>query len=225
MRVIVAGAGVTGFQVIKMLVANKHDVVVIERDLEACEMVYTETGAVVIQGSSTDIRILEKAGARKSDCIACLVRDDADNIATAILAKSLGIGQVVGLLRKPDYEQAYRTVGVSNLISTTDLLTHQIMMEIEQPKVKKILSIGGGKAEIYAVQLPAGARIAGMPIREITQDPGFPKDCVFIGVYHEKDDLFSIPRGDHAMREWDTVFLISSSKHIKQISEYLARPK
>ena len=65
MRVIVAGAGVVGFQVIKNLVANKHDVVVIDMDREACEAVYSETGAMTIHGSATDIRILEKAG-RKS---------------------------------------------------------------------------------------------------------------------------------------------------------------
>ena len=123
MRVVVAGAGVLGYQVLTMLVANKHDVVVIDKDRETCELVYAETGAVIIHGSATDIKILEKAGVNKSDAIACLLRNDADNISTAILAKSLGVPSIIVVLRKPDYEEAYRTVGVSKIISLTDLLS------------------------------------------------------------------------------------------------------
>ena len=90
MRIIVCGAGVTGYQLIKMLVANKHDVVVIDVNREVCEAVYAETGAMTIHGSGTDVRILEKAGAKQAHVMLCLVRNDADNIAIAILSKSLG---------------------------------------------------------------------------------------------------------------------------------------
>jgi trk system potassium uptake protein TrkA len=223
MRVVVAGAGVTGYQVIKMLVANKHDVVVIDKDRETCETVYTETGAVIIHGSATDIRILEKAGVRNSDAIACLLRDDGDNIACAILAKSLKVPSIIAVLRKPDYEEAYRTVGVTKIISTTDLLANQIIMEIEQPTVKKIMSIGGGKAEIYAVQVPDDAKSVGMTIREIAQNKKFPQDCVVMGMYNEAADNFSVPRGDHMLKKWDTVFLISPSGSVKQATDFLTK--
>ena len=223
MRVIVAGAGIIGYHIIKMLVANKHDVVAIDKDRETCENLYTETGAVVLHGSATDIRTLEKAGAREADAMACLIRNDADNIAAAILAKSLGVPLIIALLRKPDYDQAYRSAGIDHIISTTDLLSHQIMVEIEQPKVKKITSIGGGKAEIYAVEIPADAASVGMTIREITLTEKFPEDCVFVGIYHEDEDHFSIPRGDHKLHKWDTVFIVTNSQNIKRTTDFLTR--
>ena len=71
MRIIVAGAGVTGYLLLKMLVAKKHDVVVIDVDREVCEEVYAETGAMTIHGSATDIRTLKKAGMQKSDVVSC----------------------------------------------------------------------------------------------------------------------------------------------------------
>ncbi|MBW2071972.1 MAG: TrkA family potassium uptake protein [Deltaproteobacteria bacterium] len=141
MHIIVAGAGVTGYQLLKLLVANKHDVVVIDINREVCEAVYAETGAMTIHGSSTDISILDKAGARKADILLCLVRDDATNIATAILAKSLGVPTIIALLRKPDYERAYRSAGITTIISLTDLILHQLLIEIEHSKVKKIMSL------------------------------------------------------------------------------------
>ena len=176
MRIIVAGAGVTGYLLLKMLVAKKHDVVVIDVDREVCEEVYAETGAMTIHGSATDIRTLEKAGTQNSDVVLCLVRHDSDNIAISILAKSLGVRSIIALLRKPEYEPAYKSAGVTTIISLTDLLLHQLIMEIEQPNVKSIMPLGGGKAEIYAVEIPPEAKSVGMTVREITEQGGFPKE-------------------------------------------------
>ena len=223
MRIIVAGAGVTGYLLLKMLVAKKHDVVVIDVDREVCEEVYAETGAMTIHGSATDIRILQKAGMQNSDVVLCLVRHDSDNIAISVLAKSLGVKSIIALLRKPEYEPAYKSAGVTTLISLTDLLLHQLMMEIEQPNVKSIMPLGGGKAEIYAVEIPPGAKSIGMTVREITEQRGFPQECVFVGIYHEDSDIFCIPRGDHDLKEWDTIFLVSNSLYIKPATEFLTK--
>ena len=223
MRIIVAGAGVTGYLLLKMLVAKKHDVVVIDVDREVCEEVYAETGAMTIHGSATDIRILEKAGTKNSDVVLCLVRHDSDNIAISVLAKSLGVKSIIALLRKPEYAPAYKSAGVTTIISLTDLLLHQLMMEIEQPNVKSIMPLGGGKAEIYAVEVPPGAKSIGMTVRQITEQRGFPKECVFVGIYHEDSDIFCIPRGDHDLKEWDTIFLVSNSQYIKPATDFLTK--
>lgn len=115
--------------------------------------------------------------------------------ASAILEKSLGVPSIIAVLRKPDYEETYRTVGVLEIISLTDVLAHQIMMEIEQLKVKKIMSIGGGKAEIYAVQIPADAKTVGMTIREIAQHKKFPHDCGFREFTMRSRIIFQSPAG------------------------------
>jgi len=206
-----------------MLVAKKHDVVVIDVDREVCEEVYAETGAMTIHGSATDIKILQKSGMQNADVVLCLVRYDSDNIAISALAKSLGVKSIIALLRKPEYAPAYKSAGVTTIISLTDLLLHQLMMEIEQPNVKSIMPLGGGKAEIYAVEVPPGAKSIGMTVREITEQRGFPKECVFVGIYHEDSDIFCIPRGDHDLKEWDTIFLVSNSQYIKPATDFLTK--
>ncbi len=95
------------------------------------------------------------------------------------------------------------------------------MMEIERPSVHSIIPLGGGKAEIYTVEIPAGAKSVGMTVREITEQADFPKECVFVGIYHQDSDVFCIPRGDHDLRERDTVFLISNRQYIKPATDFL----
>jgi trk system potassium uptake protein TrkA len=222
MYVIVAGAGIIGLQITKMLVENKHDVVVIDRDADVCEFVYAETGALTVHGNATDIHILEKAGAVKADAIVCLMHNAADNIACALLAKSLSIPNIVMRLRSPRYEEAYHLAGATSIVRMADLLVNQIIMEIEQPKVRRIMTLGGGEADIYAAKIPEKARCAGMAIKDIAQKRNFPKECLVIGIYREKGD-FLIPRGNTTVGEGDTIFLLSKSQHIKKATDYLSK--
>ena len=98
-------------------------------------------------------------------------------------------------------------------------------MEIEQPKIRKIVTLGGGRADIYAVKIPPGARAIGMTVKDIAQSKDFPEQCVFVGNYDEDKQTFQIPRGANMLQEGDVVFLVSNSQHIKQAAVYLARTK
>ena len=128
MYIIIAGAGLIGYQVTKELVENKHDVVIIDRESDVCESIYSETGAIAICGNATDINTLEEAGANKADALLCLMRSAADNIACSLLAKSLKIPNIIARLRNPRYEGAYKLAGVTTIVRMADLLVNQIMM-------------------------------------------------------------------------------------------------
>ncbi len=223
MRVVVAGAGVIGFPITKMLVENRHDVVVIDIDRDVCESIYADTGAMAIHGSATDIWILEKAGVRKANVVLCLLQNDGDNISSVLLAKSLGAWCVIALMRKSRYEQAYKLAGATRVISVTDLLLNQIMIEIEQPEVRGLMTLGGGKAEVFAVEIPHGAKSIGMTVEQTARQKNFPKECVFMGIYKEDEDDFLIPRGNHVFKEGETVCLVSHGRHMKQVTNFLTK--
>jgi len=225
MYVIIAGAGIIGQEIIKMLVENKHDVVAVDEDEQVCETVYTETGALTINGDATDIHVLERAGAAKSDVLVCLMHNPADNIACTLVAKSLGVPRVLARLRNPSYEDAYKLAGVTSIIKMADLLVNELMMEIEQPKIRKIVTLGGGRADIYAVKIPRGAKAIGMSVKDIAQSKSFPEQCVFVGNYDEDKETFQIPRGANVLQKGDIVFLVSNSQHIKQAADFLTRLK
>ncbi len=223
MYVIVAGAGLIGHEITVMLIGNKHDVVVIDSDREVCDKVHAETGAMAINGNATDIRVLTDAGASRADVIICVMHSDADNIACALLARSLGVPRIVARLRDPRYEQAYKLAGVTSIVRMADLILNRIIMEVEQPRVRKIMVLGGGKAQLYAVKIPGNARSIGMSIRDITRGKKFPQECVFTGVYREEKGEFLFPRGDYVIQGEDTVSLVSTSQYIKPATDFLTR--
>jgi trk system potassium uptake protein TrkA len=225
MYIIVAGAGTIGQEIIKLLVDSKHNVVVIDMNADACQYVHSETGALTIVGNATDLTVLEKAGAKNADIILCLTRLDSDNIACALLARSLGIPKIIARLRNPRYEESYKLAGVTIIVRVADLLINQIIVEIEQPRVRSVMSLSRGRAEVFAIKIPGKAKSIGMKIKEITQHKKFPGDCVFMGIYREEQDEFFIPRGEHEVKADDTVFLIAKKEYIDTVVDLLTQEK
>ncbi|MBN2070981.1 MAG: TrkA family potassium uptake protein [Candidatus Krumholzibacteriota bacterium] len=223
MYIIIAGAGIIGRQLTIPLVENKHDVIVIDKDAAVCQGVFEETGAVTIHGDATNLNVLKQAGAGKADAIICLMHYSADNISCSLLAKSLGIPHIIARLRDPQYEPAYKLAGVTTIVRMADLLVNMIMMEVERPKVRKIITLGGGKADIYQVRVPSHARCVSMTIREVTEDRNFPDECVFVGIFREESEEFFIPRGNQRLHENDSIFLSAKSQDIKRATDYLIK--
>ncbi|MBN1163792.1 MAG: TrkA family potassium uptake protein [Candidatus Krumholzibacteriota bacterium] len=221
MYVIIAGAGRVGSEITRIMANNKHDVVVIDIDPHTCELLFSETGAMTINASATILRTLKKAGADKADALICLMHNEADNIACALLAKSLGVPRIVARMVDPTYEEAYRISGATTLVRSVDLLINQIVMEMENPEVKKVFTLGGGKAQIYSVKIPPGSRVINMAIKDITRLKDFPDECVFLGIYSEEKDDFYITRGEHVVNEGDNIFLVSKSEFLKKATKIL----
>ena len=221
MYIVVAGAGMVGGELARKLVENKHDMVIIDQDKEVCDRLYSETGAVAINGNATHIEVLNEAAIRKADAVSAAMSGDAENLACAILAKSLGVPRIIVRMRNPAYEDAYKLAGVTSIVRVLDLMINQVMMEIEQPKVRRIITISGGRADIFMVIIPQGAKVSGKTVEDIAKNPKFPSQCVFIAVDNQEAEEFSIPRGERVINEGDKVFLISPAEDIKKAADFL----
>jgi trk system potassium uptake protein TrkA len=221
MYVIIAGIGLVGGELARRLVENRHDVVVVDRDKEICDQLYSEAGVVAITGDIARIEILKQAGIEKADVFVAATGSDTSNLAGSILAKSFGVPEIIVRMRDPAYENAYKLAGVTSITRVTDLMVNQMIVEIEKPRVRKVLTIGGGKADIYSVIIPKGAKVAGQTVESIARNPDFPPQCVFIAVYDRDTKELSIPRGKQVVNETDEILLISPAEDIKQVTDIL----
>jgi trk system potassium uptake protein TrkA len=225
MYIVVAGGGMVGGGLVRSLLDNKHDVVLVEQSKEICDRLYAETGVVAITGSATSIQALTEAGIRKADVVVAATGSDADNLACAILAKSFDVPRVIVRMRDPAYKNAYIVAGVNSIVRVTDLMVNQIMMDIENPEVRRITTIGGGKADIFMIKVPDGSKVAGQSIKDIVDSRHFPSECTFVAVYDQKTEEFSIPRGKQIINEGNELFLISAAENIKKAVDFLTTKK
>lgn len=223
MYVLVIGGGIVGGGLVRSLMENKHDVVLIEQDKELCNTVYAETGVIAINGTGTNVDALTEAGIEKADVVVATTDDDSINLATAILAKSFQVPNIIVRMRNPGYRNAYKIAGATRIIRVTDWLVNQMMTFIENPKVRRITAIGAGKADIFAVLVSEGAHIIGKTIMDIAGMKDFPTQCTFIAIFNEKKEEFSIPRGSQVINEGDELFIISTAEDAKQVLKLLTK--
>ncbi|WP_027338623.1 potassium channel family protein [Halonatronum saccharophilum] len=220
MYIIVAGGGVVGRNLIKRL-AEKHDVVLIDLDRDICERVYSSYGAISICGNSTNINVLREAGIEKCDVVVSVMRNDADNLAFSLLAKNYGVEQIMVRMRDPEYKSAYRMAGATTIAGIVDMMVEDFVLDIEQPDVRKLFALSGGKAEISILTLPKGSWCHGKTISELVRTEGFPDNILIAGLYNEEDDLFTIPKGDTIIKELNQLFLVGAADNITKAAKML----
>lgn len=219
MYIIIAGGGVIGKGLAKKLATQKHEVVVIDQNPEVCEDIYARYGAITINGNSTDIDILESAGINRCDIAVATMKVDSENLAFALLAKDHGINQVIVKMNDEKYERIYRSVGVKNISRGTDLLIDQIMLSIESPELRTVISLGN--IEIAVFIIPEKAACVGRAVAETVNQEGFPRELIITCVYDDDMDSFSVPRGDTVLNAHDRVFLCGSRKNMEKAVKFL----
>lgn len=219
MYVFIAGAGVVGRRLTRSLVKAKHDVVVVDIDESVCETIYREYGAVSVNGDATDIDVLEEGDIEKADVAVALMRRDSDNLSFSLLADNFNVERIMARMRNSRYEDAYRAAGVDKLLNIADLYVDQLAMEIEQPQLRNVATLGEGEASIVIIKVPEDSQGANLSINEITKDERFPKECVISGIFREGED-FIFPRGSQMIRPGDRVFLAAGTGDIRKAADY-----
>ena len=225
MRVVICGGGMVGGELARKLTMEKHDIVVVDDDKEVCDKLYAELGIVAINGNSALLETLLEAEVDKAKLLVAATNRDADNLSCAILAKSLGVPQIIVRVNNPAYANAYKLVGVDSLVWGTTLVVNQMIMEIEHPRARNISSLAGGKATVFSIVIPLNSAIAGKTVKEIALKRSFPSDCVLIAAYHPTTKELSIPRGDMVVKENDELFLISSPKAMEKAISFMTSVK
>ena len=225
MYIVIAGGGLVGRNLARSLVEAKHDVVVIDKERSVCEYIYAKLGAVSINGNATNIDILEDAGIHKADVAVALTRTDADNLSIAVLAKNFGVPRVFARMRNAKYESAYHAVGVESVVNVVALSSNRLLLEIEQPEIKQVAMLAGGRAAVVLAKIPDHSPANGKTIAQIAQSAAFPEKCVITGILQGEPEQFVIPRGNVVLNSGDSVFLAAHPDDVRQAANFFLGKK
>ena len=135
MRILIAGAGITGRRLVEELASGRNEIVVIDLDRDVCEAISSEFGVVAIQGNATDITILEEAEISRIDVAVGLMRASADNLAFSLLARGAGVERIIARMPNPKYRAAYERAGVTTILDVAGMFIDRLVFEIERPRV------------------------------------------------------------------------------------------
>jgi len=120
MRYLIVGCGRVGSTLAKLLVADKHDVVVVDENPAAFKRLGNRFAGQVEVGTGIDYDVLKRAGAERADGFVAVTDGDNRNVMAALIAqKMFRIPKIVCRIYDPPRGQLYRELGVETFSPTT----------------------------------------------------------------------------------------------------------
>lgn len=172
MYVIVVGGGKVGYYLAKELLAENHEVLVIEQDAAKCERIAEELGDIVLRGDGCEAATAEIAGFGRADMICAVTGDDEDNLVSCQLAKSkFGVPRSVARLNNPKNKTIFKKLGIDTTVSATAAVLAQIEQELPTHSTIPILQLKSG-LELVGLKMPADSGVIGKPIKELLMPHG-----------------------------------------------------
>lgn len=223
MHVLIVNEDPLGRALAAALVARGHELAYLDEEEEYCAMVAAELGCLVIQGETTNIRVLQEAGIERADVLVALLKKDIKNIMVGLFGRQFGVAHTLALVRQEHYRAAYEFAGISELFSAFDYLLNQLLVAIENPNVRQVLAIGDGRVEIGGIQVPPHSPFAGGPLRAVWEHRGFPGDAVVLGVLKAGAQAFALPKDGPVLAPGDELLVAAAPDDIHQLAELLQR--
>jgi trk system potassium uptake protein TrkA len=193
--VIVVGGGRIGFYLTKELLAEGHEIVLMEKDPRSAERIRDELGAVVVNRDGCEGTHLAEAGANRAAIVAAVTGDDADNLVVCQMAKHH--------FDVPRNESLFRQLGVDEIISPTRMVLAAIEQDIPVHELLHLANLEGGELELLEAQIADDSPVLGRRPGDIR----LPEGCTLFVVI--RDDKALAIRPDTVFQVGDKIIAIS----------------
>jgi len=215
-RVIIAGSGHVGVHAGELIGKALPDVRVRfidtakERALSAAQ---TLPHALALLGSALDEAILRDAGVDDADLFFAASNDDAANLLSAALAKKLGSRRSGSLLSAPGYRSLIGELHIDAAIDPTALTVSKALRYIRRGKIRALLSLEQGRAEMIEAEALAPSALVGSPLRDLDITEG-----IRIGAVFRQGQVLA-PTGDTVIASHDRLVVFATADKYKEVEQ------
>jgi trk system potassium uptake protein TrkA len=205
MRVAIAGAGAVGRSIARELVENKHQVMLIERDLSHIDPSSVDE-AEWVHADACELQSLEDAGIESCDVVIAATGDDKVNLVVSLLAKTeFAVRRVVARVNDPRNEWLFgENWGVDVSVSTPRLLAALVEEAVAVGDLVRLMTLRQGQANLVEVTLPSDTRLAGRPVRDLK----LPADSALVTIL--RGGRVIIPQPDDSLEPGDELLFVAT---------------
>ncbi len=221
MFVIIAGGGRTGAQLASLLLAQDHEVHILEDREDVLSRLHRQLPTeVIFEGEATDPHLLVDAGIERANVLAACTSDDADNLALCYFARTrYGVPRTIARVNNPRaawlFDQKFH---VDVALNQPEILANLIEEEMSLGDMMTLVKLRRGSYALVEEKIPKGAKAVGKSIRELT----LPPNSVIAGIIRHGEIL--MPRGDTVFDVGDEVLAIVDHDSADDLAALFGRP-
>ena len=219
MNILIIGAGEVGFHLAKRLSAEKHNITILEKDPRKVQHAEEQLDAMVVIGSGSSFRDLQKAGIENAEVFAALSNLDEVNLLACRYAKKLNLPHIIARVRNPEFTRhdfvlTREEMGVDLLIHPEKETADAIVRLIRQSSATDIIEFAGGKIQLMGIRLEQNSPLLRKPLKTLWQEYGnLPARIAAIN----RKGRTLIPGGEDILAAGDQIFIICEKDYIPEI--------
>ena len=216
MRVAIAGAGKVGRSIARELVANEHEVLLLDKDPAKARR-NAVTGAQVLVADACEISALESAGLPECQVVVAATGDDKVNLVVSLLAKTeYGVPRVVARVNHPKNEWLFDdSWGVDVAVSTPRMLSALVEEAVTVGDLVRLMTFRQGNADLVELTLPPDSGVVGHRIDSV----GWPVDTALVAIVREGRVISPTP--DDTLEAGDELLFVSAPDQEQALEDLL----
>jgi len=220
MKIILVGGGKVGSALCRSLVADNHDVVLIEQNETVLKYLTSRFDIMGIAGNGADFAMLEAANVQDCDIFIAMTQYDEVNMVSAVLAKKMGAKETIVRVRNPEYSNPYfkekNILGFSLIVNPELLAARAIANIIDFPNALSVERFAGGLVSLMEFKVRNDSNICQMSIADFRKKFGNVIVCAI-----ERDHKLMIPSGDMILEDKDRIFVTGSRVDMMLFHNYI----
>ena len=212
MKIAIAGAGNAGRAIARELIANGHQVLLIDKNPKSLKM-DSVPNAEWLLADACEISTLDKAGLGQCQVLVAATGDDKANLVASLLAKTeYGVPRVVARVNHPKNEWLFDSSwGVDVAVSTPRIIAALVEEAVSVGDVVRLFSIKSGEANLVEITLPDNSICIGKSVSEIA----IPKDASLAAII--RDGHVIAPSPHDLFSAGDELIFVASAEAENQI--------
>ena len=217
MRVAIAGAGKVGRAIARELLANGHDVLLIDRDPDLARPGVVE-GASTLQADACEISSLADADLQSCQVMVAATGDDKVNLVVSLLSKTeYGVPRVVARVNHPKNEWMFdESWGVDVAVSTPRMLSALVEEAVSVGDLVRLFSFRQGQANLVEVTLSSQSRLAGTRVGDVA----WPSDVALVTIV--RGTRVIAPSPDDTVEVGDELLFVAAPDQEEALREIVA---
>ncbi|MBI4180354.1 MAG: TrkA family potassium uptake protein [Chloroflexi bacterium] len=217
MYIIVVGGSRVGYYLSRALLAEGHEVLVIEKNAAICETISDELGSVCIRGDGCEAAILAEAGTERADMLIAVTGEDEDNLIACQVAKhKFNVPRTIARIGDPKNETIFKKLGIDVTISSTNIIMENIETEVPTHPLTHLLTIRDKGLEIVELKILPDSTAIGKTVKDLPLPPG-----TILSLIISEEGKPVIPKGNTALQAGDQIIAVTTPEEEAALREAL----
>lgn len=211
------GGGKVGYNLVKLLLAEGHELLLIEKDKRKLPSLIGEFGESVMEGNGSRVGVLREGGANRADVLVAVTGRDEDNLVICQIAKTVfKCPRTIARINDPRNDELFASLGIDATVSSTRLIESLIEEQVKaEDMVIPLVTLRTGGLEIIEVELSPSSALIGKKIRDID----LPEGAIFTTVI--RGEKLIVPRGETELNAGDRVIALVRKASEQALREML----